>query len=480
MLEWQKLATTQRHAPGDSTIHLDVGPVFQEHERDSDRILFSSAFRRLQGKTQVYIFPHTDYVRNRLTHSIEVASIGKALANEIFKEIGAQVSKELPEKVTVRNLVDIVVAACYAHDIGNPPFGHIGEYAIRSWFVDKAVKDKNSKFSETIGKEESQKNDFLCFDGNAQSLRIVTKLQGWPEKRGGLQLTYATLGALIKYPYSSTKAPDRNKKFGYYCAEKKTVESIFYHTGQSIVHEGISICARHPLNYIMEAADDIAYATADVEDGVKFRLISRANAEEALYNVARISGVNQARVDSTKPNSQDRIKYLRSAAVVSLIKICARSFVDNYDRIMRPDNHLKIKDLFSLFNKEDTLKMQELKNLSTKYIYNHELKVVKEAGAYEVIRFLLDSFDEVVQGCSSGKTLIELSYRNNNLRRIIQPKYDIDAKGDYTNNHEIFADNYYDGYIKLIDFISGMTDRYAYEMYGKISGNKLNSHAWTM
>jgi dGTPase len=470
---WEKLINQSRFGFSESQSHaLNLSEFSNsEFERDVDRILFSSAFRRLQGKTQVYIFPHTDYVRNRMTHSLEVASIAKSLMNSIFNKMKEKSIDSSFTSVDVRNYLDIVVAASLAHDIGNPPFGHIGEYAIQSWFRDNYQNTTSSESGEI-------KNifDFTSFDGNAQGFRILSKLQAWGPSAGGLQLTHSVLASMMKYPFDSNGADDGNRKFGFYSIDSHAAETVFQKTGiekkQIIGKE--KAWARHPLSYVMEAADDIAYLTSDIEDGVKFRLVPKIEATKCLINIAKKIQFNENRMEKIPAYSQDRFKYLRSGASIALIEACALSFVENYDNIMQGNS--KIKDLIrgseSVSQYSDIPDLCEAIRKNCKsYIYSNEFKVSKEAGAYNIIRYLLDRFSEFVENSYMDK----LNDRDLNIRRILQPKYDIGTDGSILGpeKHKSFAKDKNEAYYKVVDFISGMTDRFAFEIHERITGRSI-------
>ena len=258
-MDWTQLLSNKRFG---KTSASQVTPSRSPFHQDYDRVVFSSAFRRLQDKTQVFPLAKSDYVRTRLTHSLEASCVGRSLGMEVGLRL-----KRLPKGVDTSGLGMIVSTACLAHDIGNPPFGHAGEQAISQWF-----RDKGKEFLCPL--TEQQKRDFLNFEGNAQGFRILTRLQH-PGNNGGLQLTYATLSAFSKYPTSSIAVSKENgnssvarKKHGFFAADKQAFSQVAKTVGLIPSDREESWC-RHPLAFLVEAADDICYSIIDLEDGVR-------------------------------------------------------------------------------------------------------------------------------------------------------------------------------------------------------------------
>lgn len=284
-MEWEKLLSPRRYREGPTPHDTSVN-VFQE---DAGRIIHSTPFRRLQGKTQVHPFPAYDYLRTRLTHTSEVAHVGRVIATEAMRKLQGR-----PKDFEPSMAGDIVYAACLAHDLGNPPFGHIGEYAIQTWFL--RLKEANSHAICADLFADARANDFLNFDGNAQGFQILTRLTGW-RNNGGLQLSYATLGAFSKYPHSSRMAGDK-KKFGYLFHDKDAASTIFDglsmprrdETTETQIAVRDPAYKRHPLAYIVEAADDICYLTTDIEDAGRMKLLKFKRCEELLRAIADTVG----------------------------------------------------------------------------------------------------------------------------------------------------------------------------------------------
>lgn len=474
-MEWAKLLSAARLVRGNlETKEPDSKKIFlNHHARDPDRVLFSSSFRRLQGKTQVYTFPQTDFVRNRLTHTLEVSSIGRSLARGIFQRLereNTRFKEAEVENVGLNDILDIVAAACYAHDLGNPPFGHIGEYAIRSWFkerkdLNKAAERRDDSDTEPFEKRgltelfgDEKYNDFLLFDGNAQSFRVVNRLEGWGYEDGGLCLTAATLGALIKYPNLSplqSRHSTKPGKFGYYFSEKRIFEKISSELG--LIKLANQQYCRHPLAYITEAADDIAYLTSDIEDARKFGMMSYDEAEAVLLPAARLlDGFDGDRLNRLR-EAKNRLKFIRSAASLAMVEHCIDTFVNNEERILTG------RFEGSLLQNSGDLKNVEsrLREVCKDMIYHKYKKIKSEAGAYEVIRTILSVFSEAIEEKFIGSHPI--SERSVNLIKLI------DQHGSELANET----DPYSAYIKLIDYVSGMTDRYAMEIFETFSGKRL-------
>ncbi|MFY9827700.1 MAG: dNTP triphosphohydrolase [Rhodoplanes sp.] len=251
-------------------------PHISVFQKDAQRIIYSTQFRRLQGKTQVHPFPVYDYLRTRLTHTIEVGNVGRIIANQIEKELARQGDLEYASCFG-----DITYAACLAHDLGNPPFGHVGEYAIQCWFSE--MQTKSSIVAEVLS-DEGAKNDFLHFDGNAQGFRILTRLAGSRDE-GGLRLANATIASFCKYPYSSKYSTASKKKFGFYLEESSYADQIFQSLG--MIKDGTAVYKRHPFAFITEAADDICYLTTDIDDAVRTGHVSFNTAEPLLVDICK-------------------------------------------------------------------------------------------------------------------------------------------------------------------------------------------------
>jgi len=436
-MEWKRLLCTDRLKQPDNKPPPEF-PI-EEFKHDQDFILFSQPFRRLQSKTQVHPLSDNDHVRTRLTHSMEVSMIGYVL--------GWDIGEELIKKHTIKNtrkddIGNLVQAACLAHDIGNPPFGHIGEDAIRDWFQ-KYFYENGDAASELSDK---QRKDFELFDGNAQSFRIVTKKENFIDN-GGMRLTYATLATLMKYPCNSLESINRWKegKFSYFQSEEDIANDIAVKVGMIKSNDGG--WQRHPLTYLVEAADDICYLVADLEDGIEMGSFSFIEFEYLCKMFIDRSDVRKEDYNNFK-DKDSKISYMRSKAITDLAKQAAEVFVNHESEILYGKYNGSLLD-----NIKDKNFIDEIKNIAYTKIFKHEKKLYTEIAAYEIVGGLLKAFTEAY---------IPLScfYPQKN-------KHLIDLMGSCA------PDKSFDNYTKLLyvlDYVAGMTDRFATGMYRQIQG----------
>lgn len=378
-MEWSKLLSNERLGRGDKTEHQDARSEFQ---RDYDRIVYSSAFRRLQDKTQVFPLAESDYVRTRLTHSIEVSCVGRSLGTLVGDYVIKDDLSNIKE-ISSQEFGNIVAAACLAHDIGNPPLGHSGEDAISSWF-----NGEGNKYLCCLREEE--KVDFLEFEGNAQGFRVLTRLQNAVD-RGGLQLTYAVLGTYSKYPRKglipnfddSEKVSE--KKFGFMQADSESFEKVAESLG--LINKQNGAWSRHPLAFLMEAADDICYRIIDLEDGYRIGRVSFLETKDLLESVAFDENGNNSPSYELIDCDDDkgRIEYLRAKAINNLINEAVEVFKKNYLEIMNGDYE---KDL--LTQTKYSSQLGEIKRISREKIYKSPNVLQIEAAGFEVLGGLLE------------------------------------------------------------------------------------------
>ena len=398
-MEWKKLLSDKILGDETNKNYKDVDGRSQFH-RDFDRIVFCSAFRRLQDKTQVFPLPENDFVHTRLTHSLEVSCVGRSLGNLIGTKILDR-HKELKKEYTNFHFGEIIAAACLAHDIGNPPFGHSGEDAIAEYF-----KRGNGKQFEKALNNKCW-NDLVKFEGNAQGFRIITKLQN-PNIRGGLRLTHATLGAFTKYPKESAspqKIVDKHvksklyKKFGFFQSEKEQFTEVANETG--LIKKEIKDFdwwSRHPLTYLVEASDDICYRIMDLEDGFRLGLVSFKDTEELLMPL----------IDTTKlkgykdRNENDKIGYLRAKSISDIVQELATVFADEENNILSDKFE---NDLISVIPAAKAL--ENIKVISVDKIYSYRSVVEREVEGYEVLGGLLDAFINAANEAAEGKAFIQ-------------------------------------------------------------------------
>lgn len=436
MMDWSRLLSFQKFGK-------DEIQKFDE-ERDPflidvDRIIFSEPFRRLDKKTQVHPLKTNDNVHSRLPHSLEVASVGRSIGTKIAYLI----KDKLPEPLMPHHLGEIMSAACLAHDIGNPPFGHAGEEAVRDWF------SANPEFLESdISSDE--KNDLLNFEGNAQALRILTKLEMYKE-RGGIRPTYAVMGTMMKYPWIYGKI-DKPK----YCAfqsEKETLKKIADHLG--LIERTSYHYSRHPLAFLSEASDDICYRLIDLEDAHELGILSFNDIKEILIPICDNESECRRIVDSDN-SERHKIGNLRSRAIGGSISAVAEAFMDNYDSIM---NGKLPYDYNLVYNSKDHVSeaMLQAKETATSQVFNEKRKTKLEVGAYNVLGILLNNFC----GAAKDKFFLEPPYS-------FKTKRLMDIMGDSAPGK---SESLYEHYMCVTDYISGMTDNYAVDLAKQISGN---------
>lgn len=418
---------------------------------DYKRIITSPAFRRLQDKTQVFPLNRGDFVRTRLTHSLEVAAIAKTIATKASKE-AKRLSND-DKNQWLSNLLDIqTVLECAAllHDIGNPPFGHFGETVIRSWFKDNK---KHYELQERLTPQ--QLNDFLEFEGNAQALRIITRLHQFSGDHG-MDLSCATLNTIIKYTRNSSETKDGkivNKKVGYFYSEQDIFDSITAATG---CHKN-----RHPLTFILEAADDIAYLTADIEDAIKKEIITYDFFKRQLDNYIEQENNAYNAIYKKLKEENRQSNYLFLTIRDSLIWCASYQFMHKYDQIMQGNYDA---DLFKETFGEKL--HQFLKDFCIQNIFNHKSILELEIAGHTTLRFLLDKFIPAAIDFAEnqGKCSDPLSQRLIGLVSESQLKV---CESSITKDSD---NGCYYAILMVTDFISGMTDGYATELYKKLSG----------
>ena len=445
-MNWPQLLSPARLGRAGSTAaELQRSPF----QRDCDRLTFSSAFRRLQDKTQVFPLAESDYVRTRLTHSLEVSSVARSLGTIIGQTV---CERHGLAGYHASDFGAICAAAALAHDLGNPPFGHSGEDAIRHWFtaspVAHAVRDR-AHFTAP------QTADFEHFEGNAQGFRLITRLQ-MPDNPG-LRLTFATLGAFTKYPRASwlTEPPRSSgastRKFGFFQAERDLFQEVAAATGL-ISRGGNAECwARHPLAFVVEAADDLCYRLVDFEDG--FRL-GHLPYEEVRDHFAEIA-------DVTEPmwirERKERVEFLRTRAIGRVVAQCAGMFLDRERELLAGDLDAPLTTQIDCARV-----LQAIRDRSAETIYNTPRGVEIEAAGFSVLGGLLDDFVAAVEDVAArGKEALPLSRK---LVRLLPPQ---------TLHIEAAHDAPYHRLLALTDFVSGMTDSYAVSLYRKVRGISL-------
>ncbi len=469
IMRWEDLLSAHRLAVRNGDVDFPEGPARpaadgrSPFQIDVDRIIFSSSFRRLQNKTQVHPLSDNDHVHTRLTHTIEVGSVGQSLG----LMAGAHIVKQLGDTspVTIADIGYMVQAACLAHDIGNPPFGHSGEDAINEWF--KTSRLAKEELTSRLSGPELE--DLRNFEGNAQGLRIISQLE-MMRFEGGLNLTYGTLGTFIKYPRATSLPEARKgdytglKKPGYYQAERHIAQAIAKICGL-LPHDGLDgAWRRHPLVYLVEAADDICYSVVDLEDGWELGCVTFEEVERALAPIARHPDKYEGDADQRwqtlrgedwyqQKSENDRIGFLRGKAIGNLVKAAVDAFIANEDALLT--GSLK-GDL--LANTPLGTDAKYCKKLAVQKIYNAQHVLPIEIAGFEVIHGLLDSF---------VRAAIDIEEHKNHGKRLPPQADRIDKllSGKLKD-----ANDLYGRLMRVMDYISGMTDRYAVTLFRKLQG----------
>ncbi|SYX86909.1 deoxyguanosinetriphosphate triphosphohydrolase [Paenibacillus alvei] len=466
MLSWDKLLTGERRRKSES----QSTPYRNEFDKDYDRIIYSSSFRRLQDKAQVFPLQNNDFTRTRLTHSLEVASLGRSLAwniGEWLMEKG-----EFEDFAKSKELASLVEVSCLVHDLGNPPFGHFGEDIIRNWFEVWFSSDKYKKVVEKYGDlDEQQKSDFLYFEGNAQALRILSKLQ-FLNDHFGANFTYATLATLMKYPWASNHKRVKSagkKKFGYFYSENELFEEIKNNVG-------IGEC-RHPATYILEAADDIAYLTADIEDAVKKGVLDW----DKVYTDIRHD------FSELYPKEFNRLEELRKKALLNkvpnknlinvqnfkvtiqgiMIFAVVNTFKEKYEVIMKGEFE---GDLLS--NSTARTLSAKLREVAFKHVFSNREVLTLELVGDRVLTDLLGLF---VNAAVNVEDIKKTKLKDEKIVHLISENFRhvqrISEKGEPTIEFKDLP--LYNRILLVTDFISGMTDGYAVNLHQELLGVKL-------
>jgi dGTPase len=439
---WKELLNSQRYG---ATKSINFDPARSPFEMDYDRIIFSYPFRRLQDKTQVFPLPDHDFVHNRLTHSLEVSSVGRSLGKMVGEKI---LEREKDLALTAADFGSIVAAACLAHDIGNPPFGHSGEKAISEFFLNHV---EGRIFQSKVAKTEWA--DLVSFEGNAQGLRLLCHAQN-----KGLRLTHATLAAFTKYPCQSSfegksKAKKSQKKFGFYQTEASIFREIAAATNLREEIENIA-WVRHPLVYLVEAADDTCYHIIDLEDGCRLGWVRYEVARDLLAEI--IGDAYKPEKLSDLETVEEKMATLRALAINILVGQLTKAFLDNEKEIL--DGTLNA-DLFSLVPCSATLK--QISQLSVAQIYQSRQVIEKEAAGFQVISGLMEAF------CSAAYKV----HFDDNPGYRDQLVYKLMPSDILLGIHK--SETTYQLLRTVLDFISGLTDGHALSLYRNLTGISL-------
>lgn len=442
-MEWKQLISNKRF--GQEHKHAERHDDRSEFKRDYDRLIFSSAFRRLQNKTQVFPLPGSIFVHNRLTHSLEVASVGMSIGNDISRRV-IQKRPEL-KNTLVEEIGTIVSAACLAHDLGNPPFGHSGEKAIQTFFSE----GPGQKIKPMVSSEFW--DDITHFEGNANAFRILThRFKG--RRQGGFVMTYSMLASIVKYPFASSLAGNHGK-FGFFASEAESYRKIADELGifcKSAPGEPLKY-ARHPLVYMVEAADDICYEIMDIEDSHKLKILSFAETEHLLlsfFDGDIQQKIRQRIIDEEMTDENEKVVYMRASVIGKLENECVAAFLAHEEEILAGTFEGSLIDHISERQKKA---YKECEKISYSKIYQSKPVLDIELSGYKIMATLMEVFIEAAVNPSR--------FYSKQLLRRVSSQYDIENE------------NLEERIMAVIDYISGMTDIYALDIYQKINGISL-------
>ena len=449
-MNWNSLYTSKRLGAENRYEGENTDPIRNAYLRDYDRLIFSSPFRRMQNKTQVFPVPGPIFVHNRLTHSLEVASVGRSLG----KAIGVNISKKYPaedanfHEFYRYDLPTVIATSCLAHDIGNPPFGHSGESAIRNYFDNLTGETRDTLEAEL---SENQLNDFRRFEGNANAFRILTNPQN------GHQLTYATIASIVKYPTDSSNGFNKKsgfigtKKSGFFDSEIETYRKVATELDITVLDDETNTFARHPFVFLMEAADDICYRIIDLEDAHRLRILTVQQVMDLLLPFWE----NDEKMHNYLKNDKlprildnnEKLSFLRAMLINLLTHKCMEVFMDNEETILSGQLN---KSLVDILDPHTTTCLKKVDEISIRDIYNHKSVIEIEIAGYNVIGGLLDEFVTAVLHPSRDKS--------KKLIQLVPKQFNTQQDSLYANIQSV------------VDFIAGMSDLFAVDLYRRIKG----------
>lgn len=444
MMDWKQLISSKRL--GQESRYGQKHDERSEFKRDYDRLIFSAPFRRMQNKTQVFPLPGSIFVHNRLTHSLEVASVGMSLGNDVATSIMKR-RKDL-QATLFEQIGTIVSTACLAHDMGNPPFGHSGEKAIQTFFTEGKGQKLESMISPQLW------SDITHFEGNANAFRLLShRFKG--RRDGGFVMTYSTLASIVKYPYVSTLSDKKSSKFGFFFSEVPIFRKIADELGIISKSQDISSLeyVRHPLVYLVEAADDICYEIMDIEDAHKLKILSFEEARDLLLSFIdqkRQTEILQRIITEGITDDNEKIIYMRACVIGTLERECVRVFLENEDKILEGTfKGSLIKNISDDLSKA----YRHCVEVSNEKIYKSKPVLDVELGGFRVMEMLMDVMTEAA----------------------INPNrfYSSQLIGRVSSQYDIDSDDLDTRIMAVVDYISGMTDVYALDIYQKINGTSL-------
>ncbi|MRT94451.1 deoxyguanosinetriphosphate triphosphohydrolase [Ancylomarina sp. 16SWW S1-10-2] len=443
-MNWNQLLSAKRFGQEDRLV-IHEHEIRSQFQRDYDRLIFSSPFRRLQNKTQVFPLPGSIFVHNRLTHSLEVSSVGRSLGNLLTEKLAN--SKQYQNNPYLDSIGNIVATACLAHDLGNPPFGHSGEEALSYYFTNGEGKELVNKFTT------EQWADLCNFEGNANAFRLLTHAFNG-RRKGGFALTYSSIAAVIKYPWEAYKIPEVGKrKYGFFNTEKENYQIVAKELGIPEITPGIF--ARHPLVYLVEAADDICYQIMDIEDAHKLKILTAEETKQLLLNfynedddISTLRRIKETCEEVSDTNEQ--IAYIRAGVIGKLIKECVGVFLNNEEAIMAGEfSSTLIKEVPGTSKHA----YKTCTQIAVSKIYSHRSVLEIELAGYKILGTLLQEFVEAI--------LNPTNFYSKKLLSLIPEQYNHKGENDYLK------------VMSILDFVSGMTDVFALDLYRTIKGIKL-------
>ena len=442
MMDWTTLLQPLRI--GETEADYEDGRT--PFHKDQDRIVFSSAFRRLDRKTQVHPLSENDHVHSRLTHSLEVSCVGRSLGFRVAEGLKSAKNSTFPESISTADIGAILQAACLAHDIGNPPYGHTGEDAIRHWFLEP----QNAYLLE--GLNDLEKADLQTFEGNAQGFRIVTQVE-YHRFSGGMRLTQATLGTFLKYPWTVEHAMAsgaKAHKFGCFQSELPILTSIA--NGLGLISQGENKWCRHPLVYLMEIADDICYGLIDLEDGIEMGILRYEEVEEILKPLFLDEWPMYQKDFDLADNQRRRLSMLRGKAMEKLVAAASQAFLNNEAALLAGTLKGELTDHCPEVVREA---IAGAKRLARERIFKDPRKTAIEVGAYSTLANLLTAF------LQAAKELVDTGHSTFRNSRVLEMMGPSAPQADWT---------LYQAYMRVLDYVAGMTDNYAADIAQQFSG----------
>ena len=443
-MNWKSLINTVRL--GQEQRSPERHDARSEFKRDYDRLIFSAPFRRMQNKTQVFPLPGSVFVHNRLTHTLEVASVGQSLADDVARQL-LSTQPELQHSFDPAGIGQVVAAACLAHDMGNPPFGHSGEKAIQAFFAE----GEGQQLQQRVAPELWQ--DLIRFEGNANAFRLLThRFNG--RREGGYAMTYTMLASIVKYPFAAPVAGTHGK-FGFFHTEQPTYERIADAMGiERLSQQGQPLrYARHPLVYLVEAADDICYELMDLEDAHKLQLVSHDDTCRLMMDFLDDDArrhIEQRIADERLTDLNEQVVYMRACVIGLLERECADAFIRHQQQILSGSFS---GSLIEHISQRPRQAYRDCVSFSQRHIYASRPVLDVELSGYHIIQTLLERYTEAIQHPTR--------FYSRQLLDRVAPQYEIHAAKLDTSLHAV------------VDYISGMTDLYALDLYQKICGNSL-------